>query len=1085
MATSCSRSTQERASTVVQAERTKTREAVGHVRMRIRRDLGWTSGYPAKDGWHVVGLGAPSVTRTISGHDLQSGVNCVRRLVDEHRANLRRVVGDEKAWARSQLELIDAVKQMVRDGFSLTRKPLLEPGRWPAAIARRLHALLETELSELVTALAWVHWHEPKQLGKVLAWCELHGGMLGALHFVGASLDLVVRFTLFAAAERPARITNLAGWLTHRQTHGRGLERPKGTKIPTNTMADELAELVEAIACLDETSRRRALDAFNLIAAPSHLERWHTWWPRYEKAKKRVEQLVAVPDADAKTNRARKRLDNLTKTMPRPVQPTTLKRLVLRLAAPEHLDFFETLRSAMKDWPESDSDGDLRFATAAYWSNLDEHAPRTRAPLRQLMRCFGKYIRKRGAPGFQPWLSVLRSDTPMHRAGGVDYDLLTPRQGPARIETFFSHLEASPEPFDDEGADHLACLVLAMPAARVAGALEDLKRSPMWGEHISFNGMTVAAALTDRQHERFVPALRTLQTDDHQHVKLLTKTVAPLIGSDLVLDLLDAGHRDAMFAIAERLQLIETLGVDPEQPPRGTKDRAWLTEFPEDLRAALEYLAQTDDEAESTAERVIGRNKLQRELAGLRAIETPTAAQAARLKKLEDWRPRPLSADSIDRLSRKLREAGLRRFIATWQAQTDSALQRALANMIGAPPPPEWLADKEIAHVILELAKLKEPTRTLAARMLRLRLEPRPWDMRTAPRNERFLERATKHGIDVTPWLDPEPPQPMQSKRQRTMLVGIETDPLEVFRMGGYFGTCLSPGDVNFFSVVANACDINKRVVFARDESGLVLGRVLTALTDEHTLLVFNLYAHDRTLGVAENMTAYVHALARKMGVTVTRHGSVPRLVAAEWYDDGAIDVTEQHPALAEGSTLRRALTTLEPTSAAEHLAARIELNNLTLPVICGIAEVKKRPAIAAALIPHVAHVRLSHVSVVYLAHLLIAAEDPAAGRPIASAIASALMATHREHAYVPHPLLRVLAHADPRRTLEVLRATRPHGNRGLRDEDDPTRLYANGVALRLLHRPQQATRVLQHAHAHADAAFKLVIENELAHVTS
>lgn len=634
----------------MQAERVKTREAIGHVRMRIRRDLGWTTGFPADNAWHVVALSAPAQERRLEGRDLQAATACVRRLTEEHRAALRKLVGDEDTWAQRQLELIDALKPLVGQGLHLSRKPLLEPARWPSAIANRLKALLETDIGDLAAACAWSQWTQPKPLGKLLGWLEDHHEALRTWRGLGAPLQQIVRFVHLAAGERPARITPLLGWLTHPQAHGRGCERPRNT-IKDAKMAAELGELLEAIATFDEPTRHRALDAFNLIAAPSHLERWDIWWSRYERARVKVDQLVKVPDVEQKLGRARKRLQTVTKAMPRPVQGTTLKQLVLKLAAPERTELFATLRTVMRDWPESKSDGDIRYALAAYWTNLDGR-PRRRATLRQLMRGFGRYYELRGNQALTPWLSIIRAEVPLDRPGGIDYDLLDHKLGKTGIETFFDVLEKQREPLDEEGAYHLVNLVLTLPRGRVADALQALGGSTMWSEHISFNGMVAAAALTDKAPERYVPALKLLQRDDHARVKQLAGVVAKAIGDTLTLDLLEAGHLETLLAIAGRLSLVTTLGVDAPKPPKGTSNPPWLTDYPEELAPALAYLAGIDGDAEATAEKVLGKNKLQRELQGLRVIDTPTPAQAARLAKLEGWKPKPLSKASIDRAAR-------------------------------------------------------------------------------------------------------------------------------------------------------------------------------------------------------------------------------------------------------------------------------------------------------------------------------------------------------------------------------------------------------------------------------------------------
>ena len=52
------------------------------------------------------------------------------------------------------------------------------------------------------------------------------------------------------------------------------------------------------------------------------------------------------------------------------------------------------------------------------------------------------------------------------------------------------------------------------------------------------------------------------------------------------------------------------------------------------------------------------------------------------------------------------------------------------------------------------------------------------------------------------------------------MVLRLETDLLRILQMGNYMGTCLSLGGGNAFSTVANACDLNKRVLYAANGAG-------------------------------------------------------------------------------------------------------------------------------------------------------------------------------------------------------------------------------------------------------------------------
>jgi hypothetical protein len=72
--------------------------------------------------------------------------------------------------------------------------------------------------------------------------------------------------------------------------------------------------------------------------------------------------------------------------------------------------------------------------------------------------------------------------------------------------------------------------------------------------------------------------------------------------------------------------------------------------------------------------------------------------------------------------------------------------------------------------------------------------------------------------------------------------LSIEQDPLEVLRLGSYFGTCLGVGGILCYSAAAITLDINKQVVYARSATGRVVARQLLAIADDDRLVCFQVY---------------------------------------------------------------------------------------------------------------------------------------------------------------------------------------------------------------------------------------------------
>ena len=112
--------------------------------------------------------------------------------------------------------------------------------------------------------------------------------------------------------------------------------------------------------------------------------------------------------------------------------------------------------------------------------------------------------------------------------------------------------------------------------------------------------------------------------------------------------------------------------------------------------------------------------------------------------------------------------------------------------------------------------------------------------VRAHPTNRAFLDALRAKGVDAELWTGPFA-QAFETQGN-TWTVHAETNPLKVLQMGNLFGTCLSAEDANAFATVANAVEINKRVLYLRDHHDRILGRKLIVLHEDATLFGFRSY---------------------------------------------------------------------------------------------------------------------------------------------------------------------------------------------------------------------------------------------------
>lgn len=108
------------------------------------------------------------------------------------------------------------------------------------------------------------------------------------------------------------------------------------------------------------------------------------------------------------------------------------------------------------------------------------------------------------------------------------------------------------------------------------------------------------------------------------------------------------------------------------------------------------------------------------------------------------------------------------------------------------------------------------------------------------PTNARFLEALRANGIDAQVWLDDYCEKARIGDDCGELIV--EQDPLRILQMGNFFDTWLGAEECYAFSAIANAVELNKRVLYLKDCDGCVIGRKLIGLTSVGKLIGFRSY---------------------------------------------------------------------------------------------------------------------------------------------------------------------------------------------------------------------------------------------------
>lgn len=131
-----------------------------------------------------------------------------------------------------------------------------------------------------------------------------------------------------------------------------------------------------------------------------------------------------------------------------------------------------------------------------------------------------------------------------------------------------------------------------------------------------------------------------------------------------------------------------------------------------------------------------------------------------------------------------------------------------------------------------------------------------------------------------------------RSKFPKKIILETEEDPLEVIQMGEkVVGSCLKIRGGHEESAVCNAADINKKIIWAKNEKEEVVGRMLIGITREGELASFRVFNNDPRIDLDKCYKDFVYELAEDIKTEITDRGKIEQLVGENWYDDGMVDL--------------------------------------------------------------------------------------------------------------------------------------------------------------------------------------------------
>jgi hypothetical protein len=1079
--------------------------------------LEWLEGFPLAPAagtvsWMAVPAHAATRELCIERQHLSQATFAINKLRIELAPAVDRLADEPQAWLASIERRLELLKRAIHRGEPLPPQLFDEPSL-SRARREQISALVTAEprLRALLQALSWIHAGHPArlkaaldQIGSYSPGFVLLADRLGELPALLSSL----RFLQLAADHGSDRVQALADSLFDERTYDVALDhgqtfcvqilgaiskrptRPLPDAPPRGTLGRELARWCEDLVQQNRRSQRRALRLFSLATPLPLIGRWAHWWQTAQALLNEARKMKALPYERESRHRLREELEQHGKSVPPPLATDDLLAALREQTTSPDAARASLLERALALIPD-DATTPGRTQLFIYWTFLGADDGTPPARIHTLLAGFERYLtRKPIASGalLQPWREVAASSHGWNNT--PELDLLESGQPKRTILAAYDHLAsvaALQGGLDPDGADKaIELFFLAGDSALAAGLFESLRTKNRLNAYDSPESSKLALRLCRDRPERFADVLRALDRQEIQPElppsEWPESVIGPLSSGELGefvresiatrqwTRLLVCATKASLLAAADLVPLPQTMLAEAAVPD-------WLQRYPAQLQPVLRRLAAVLNDAEAKVAKWLvddfpDAGRLQREISvlELRLEQADEEGQPALRTRLDNLRarfaqPAIVGTARLHRLTAKLDRAWGRALLERWEREIDSHLPAALQRLLDIADVPPWLREPRHLSLLALASPLRRSHRRLANRLFRLRCGPPPWDLRDAPENRLFIDRLPQ--VDWRPWIDGMGTIAATAADGRPLQIALEDDPLEIFRMGAHFKTCLSPGGMNYFSVFSNAADINKRVLFARDESGKVVGRCLLALTAKAELLTFHAYCHDGKLGFEKICGDFADQLASRMGIRRIARGRVPLLVASDWYDDGPRDLGRRFPGLEESSPLRRRLATVRPGELLDELGRALKparLDDTTIPLILELPELAERPELIVPLLRRVAECRtLPREPLATAAHLgLRAGASDLVRRLLLPRLLQFLRPSLRFPAWADPRAVEVVLRLDPARLLAVLRQTRPLSVRDWVDETEGIRLYGVAAALEALYRPRQARPLWQ-----------------------
>ena len=934
--------------------RRKIKSGVARARLLIKRDLSWMPGYPLElydniSGrtvrWQPATLSGsqPSKPVTLTSEHLRKAQMTVSKLQHRFPRALPKIVDSVDDWSRRTDIVLELLKSFIHDGQAFSVNDALAsdvfPTRWVNRLSklRAARPLLE-KILDSVAFLGITDLQSPDRLQ--LQWFDKHARELEllvqhaenpcirSLRFYAVReslppgmLEILVRCETDPAI-KACQWKHPEEWLRELRSELKKAVDQNEFVIPVQEQGPTLAGLIKSIfdqICLLRPKQQRLrlrllqllLDEDDLNRIVSNHERATEAGTHCRKLLKRLQS----GHAPAPSKFARKTIVSSVG-----INDGLIQEIGWATSLGNRLEkLFETPESEVQLWTDLVAaiptdhlqlQGELFFRFVRHaghsWTNRHEYV--------HVVKQLVKLIKRRGvAPTLlNHWSDYVSDLRPNYEfLDETSRELEGHRQIAARTVRLLelviydrklsigNQLLTSLVEFAKASDDNELCTNLIMHLADEAEdsfSCQDIKLAILFGDSV----------------QQIARVLRTLSED---YERTQTAETLKSLAADPVLKAIVA-KRLAINQTAELQRLANIVSVSTEKtlPKREccSSSSLWIDEYPTELHPSLHQLIEATPDAEDIADRILGKafpsaSKLQQQINAIAdklAGQLPAGTDTARMeRRLQNLRRRqesvePVSSHIQTKLIGKIIARAELEILERYTQQCQRSTLASLKSQFDISTISKELFQPPLDQVLAQINQLNKPMRDLGRRLLFETLSRTTRNFDDEPANLAFRDQMEQAGIRMEPWLSDQVKHTATTADGSSYGLAFTRDVVDFLLMGFHFGTCLSPDSCNFFSTVANAVDLNKRVVYGKTEDGRIIGRCLLVLSDTGKILSYHRYSHDAKDGFTAAVDAFAKQLAVEMRTTLASTGNVTKLVANRWYDDGPIQTNQRKDAL-------------------------------------------------------------------------------------------------------------------------------------------------------------------------------------------